>query len=273
MQQIDSAEQILKIIYTPNEFGGRLKYFRACGATSQYWDGLWDKKSERLPVRSSDAEHARLPWFLRRLIPKHVQRGGSVLEAGCGMGGFTLAVAALGYQAIGIDFAPRIIERLQLHHPRVDFRIDNATHLQFASDYFDAVYSPGVCEHFEEGPDSVLKEAVRVLKPGGHLFVSAPCFNALRRYMVSLGRFKGDAVGEFYQYAFTQREISARLHNLGVQLLHVRLYGTMKTLNDHAGFKSGFLRGRTANIASASLDLLPITNRWGHCGLWIGEKL
>ena len=42
---------------------------------------------------------------------------------------------------------------------------------------FDAIYSPGVCEHFREGPNGVLTETRRVLRRGGIAVVSSPCFN------------------------------------------------------------------------------------------------
>jgi ubiquinone/menaquinone biosynthesis C-methylase UbiE len=41
----------------------------------------------------------------------------------------------------------------------------------------------GVVEHFEQGPLPALKEAYRVLKPDGMIFVSVPTFNIIRKWV------------------------------------------------------------------------------------------
>ena len=53
--------------------------------------------------------------------------------------------------------------------------------IPYPDGYFDAYISMGVVEHFEGGPLPPLKEAHRVLKPGGLIFVSTPTVNVLRR--------------------------------------------------------------------------------------------
>ena len=65
------------------------------------------------------------------------------------------------------------------------------------------VYSPGVCEHFEDGPVDVLQETLRVLRVGGIAVVSTPCFNRwLQRRTAALASAGAPPGATFYQYAF-----------------------------------------------------------------------
>lgn len=54
----------------------------------------------------------------------------------------------------------------------------------------------GVIEHFEEGPHAPLKEAYRVLNPGGLAFVSVPTVNIIRRIIRPTIR---NAINSFYE--------------------------------------------------------------------------
>ena len=84
------------------------------------------------------------------------------------MGHFTVAMSARGFEAHGLDFAERIIEALNERYPDI-FVEGDARWSPYPDGYFDATYSPGVCEHFEEGPDAVL------LRHSGFYDRVAPC--------------------------------------------------------------------------------------------------
>ena len=96
-----------------------------------------------------------------------------VLDVGCGDGRTLLGNAALFNYAMGIDESDYVIARALrardatgIRH--VEFRQAKAVELPFADDAFDMVFS-------ERGPlghsDVTLKEALRVLEPGGLIFV------------------------------------------------------------------------------------------------------
>ena len=53
--------------------------------------------------------------------------------------------------------------------------------MSFTDDTFDAYLSLGVIEHNVDGPQNAISEAFRVIKPGGHFFVSTPCNNIFRK--------------------------------------------------------------------------------------------
>src|SRR5262249_20914134 len=59
---------------------------------------------------------------------------------------------------------------------QVQFSLQDARELRFASDQFDVVYSMSVLEHIEgeRGDSAAIAELLRVLKPGGLLVLSVP---------------------------------------------------------------------------------------------------
>jgi hypothetical protein len=149
---------------------------------------------------------------------------------------------------------------------------------------YDIVYSPGVCEHDEEGPEAILREAIRVTKRGGIVIVSAPCLNQLRRLAARLGGFSKRASGGiFYQYAFSQTELASILESLGCEHLETRTYGTLRSIYDllpiSGRVHEATLRKHTTDALRTNpsrlgqlVDALPVARDWGHSGVWIARK-
>jgi SAM-dependent methyltransferase len=103
----------------------------------------------------------------------------SVLEVGCGSGGYALFVAkSVGCRVVGIDLngpgienANRIAAEAGLRE-RVNFELcDASKRLPFEDASFDAVFSNDVLCHLP-GRESVIGEMFRVLKPGGRMLFS-----------------------------------------------------------------------------------------------------
>jgi len=103
----------------------------------------------------------------------------SVLEVGCGSGGYALFVArSVGCRVVGIDLngpgvenANRIAGEAGLKE-RVTFELcDASKRLPFEDASFDAVFSNDVLCHLP-GRESVIAEMFRVLKPGGRMLFS-----------------------------------------------------------------------------------------------------
>lgn len=103
----------------------------------------------------------------------------SVLEVGCGSGGYALFVAeSVGCRVVGIDLngpgvenANRIAAEAGMKE-RVSFELcDASKRLPFEDASFDAVFSNDVLCHLP-GRESVIGEMFRVLKPGGRMLFS-----------------------------------------------------------------------------------------------------
>lgn len=112
-----------------------------------------------------------------------------VLEIGCGHGGISCFMACVGARSVtGIDlntkhlgYALRFANHVsQQFAPgvaaRVRFLEMSADKLALANDSYDLVLADNVFEHFTNYP-AVLAEAIRVLRPGGHLLI--PVFSSI----------------------------------------------------------------------------------------------
>lgn len=112
--------------------------------------------------------------------------GAKILDVGSGAGGFVVGCRQLGYRAFGVEpdriGAGARLTSIQIAARRVLSNVFTSAvgeALPFPDDAFDLVTLNQVVEHV---PDqlAVLREAVRVLRPGGALYVACP--NYLRFY-------------------------------------------------------------------------------------------
>jgi ubiquinone/menaquinone biosynthesis C-methylase UbiE len=94
--------------------------------------------------------------------------GTKLLDVATGPGYVAAAAVTRGAEVIGVDFAEGMIEAARKHHPGIDFRAGDALALPFNYAAFDAVTINFGLLHFA-APDLALREALRVLKPGGRL--------------------------------------------------------------------------------------------------------
>jgi ubiquinone/menaquinone biosynthesis C-methylase UbiE len=101
-------------------------------------------------------------------------RGKLLLEIGVGAGTDFVRFARAGAVATGVDLTAHAVElvrrRLELEGLTAEVRTADAENLPFEDDTFDRVYSWGVLHHTPDTARSV-REAIRVLRPGGEICV------------------------------------------------------------------------------------------------------
>jgi SAM-dependent methyltransferase len=258
------------IMYEATAHGGRLKYFHQT-ADSDYWDRLWQGKIDTETYHRERAGH--LPNQLRQTFLRWVKPPARVLEAGCGLGRFTVAAHARGYRAEGVDWAPETIATLQKCFPNIPFSVGDVRYLSdIGNECFDAVFSPGVCEHFEGGPEPVLRETNRILKYRGIAIISTPCLNGFRRILYQFGAFRKQPHGQFYQYAFSPAELQYILETLGFRVIQILQYGTLRTLADHVPLIDKLSFGPIWKPLNFALTHTPYLRKWGHSCIWVAQK-
>jgi SAM-dependent methyltransferase len=98
-----------------------------------------------------------------------------IVEIGSGMGGFVVAARLAGWRAVAVEPNPDYLVITRLRAARHDLRVEvfrcagEAVALRSGS--AAAVCMFDVLEHVED-PEHCLREAVRLLRPGGRLFLS-----------------------------------------------------------------------------------------------------
>jgi SAM-dependent methyltransferase len=91
---------------------------------------------------------------------------------GCGPGDLAAGAALAGSDAAGIDVAPSMVRRAALANPSIPFRVGSFEAIPGGEGAFDALAGNFVFNHVGR-PDQALAEAMRVLRPGGMLGLSA----------------------------------------------------------------------------------------------------
>jgi 2-polyprenyl-3-methyl-5-hydroxy-6-metoxy-1,4-benzoquinol methylase len=124
----------------------------------------------RLGARSPE-----LREYLDRMVLAQPPRAdGRALDVGCGEGRTVETMAALGWDAEGVDFDAAAIARAAARGLRV--RVGTVEAQGYPAAHFDAIGVSHVLEHLPD-PLATLAECCRLLRPGGQLVVLTP--NAL----------------------------------------------------------------------------------------------
>jgi SAM-dependent methyltransferase len=104
-------------------------------------------------------------------------RQGQFLEIGCGTGGFLVAAGQVFRRVVGLDISmPRsVLAKKQIEETGREALVicASAEFLPFVNDSFHIVVGSDVIEHVHEQLE-VMREAHRVLIPGGALFLATP---------------------------------------------------------------------------------------------------
>jgi len=203
------------------------------GGESVFWDEVWSTGNFEMALRFCDVDP------LRPLFERYVRPGSLMLEGGCGLGQYVAYYSARGARVVGLDFARETLSALRDRSPGLDLCAGDVAALPFHDGQFDAYYSGGVVEHFEGGPGDALREAWRVVRPGGVLLVSVPYLSPLRRITSLLRRSDRTYVSEphtdsgeaesndFFQYAFSSSEFEELLTRAGFRVVSKQGYAIL----------------------------------------------
>ena len=139
--------------------------------------------------------------------------GAVVLDVGCGTGTILKRLAdksnITGY---GIDMAENMIAEAKKKCPQMNFTLASCDKMPFGDKTFDVVTACMAYHHFNN-QEGFAKEAARVLKPGGVLYIADPRFpwifrktlNGFFRLIRTAGAFHKpqEIEARFAQYGFT----------------------------------------------------------------------
>ena len=187
------------------------------GSGPEYWDEHWDKIKVLDPLKTSKS-------FVD-ITRKYLSCGSCIVEGGCGLGDKAWGLSNAGYKVSAVDFACQTLSRVKSQYPELDVINADVRNMPFSDHSQDGYWSIGVIEHFWGGYDEILKEAYRVLKPGGYLFLTFPSMSLLRRVRVFMKSYpvldyqkEIEPIG-FYQFILEPYEVKTKLRNIGFKLI------------------------------------------------------
>jgi SAM-dependent methyltransferase len=125
-------------------------------------------------VRAADwaeaQEPTQIPMYLAVLDRLGLGPGASVLDVGCGAGGFCAHAAQRGARVCGLDASEGFIRAARSRLPHADLRVGELEELPYDDSSFDAVTGFNAFQ-FATRPVEALREARRVVRDGGRVAI------------------------------------------------------------------------------------------------------
>lgn len=128
-------------------------------------------------VRAALLGEAKAKEILKSLPQSRDDMNHSILEIGCGTGGFLVPASKRYKSIVGVDIALRWLtickKRLEESSIEIPLICCCAEYLPFPDNCFDRVIACATIEHTQD-QNAVLSESHRVLKRNGTIFISTP---------------------------------------------------------------------------------------------------
>lgn len=192
--------------------------------------------------RSSDGAYLS-QRLAEALAVAGIAEGMQVLDVGCGRGEILRSTSELGAHAYGIDYASvavriskQVAVQIQSDEVPVGVYQASALYLPFEADSFDRILMLDIVEHlYPEELDLAMREARRVLKPGGRLVIHTAPNVWYDRYAYPVVRRVRMSMGQGEHYPKDPREIIPE--NVHVHVNEQSVLSLWRSLRRH-GFHS-----------------------------------
>lgn len=182
-----------------------------------------------------------------------------ILDAGCG-NGWLASRYGKRHTVVGIDLADANLRRVRDQGIlAVKYNLDGP--LPFADGVFDTVVCSEILEHIFS-PDLLLREILRILKPGGRVILTVPNLHCLRnRRDLLLGKYTPFV--EFRVYPDSTDELS----HVGVQHIHHYTVRGMRSILETLGFERISWVGQSFHMNASLPFMLLSLMHGGNRGL------
>ena len=141
---------------------------------SKDWNNFWSLKETK--------KFTQVSWSKKRIIKilsPYINKGKSVLDAGCGSGFFSKFFCDQGLNTVSLDYSEQALEMAKkMTEGRVKTIKKDLLSAQVSQDIeerFDLIFSDGLLEHFSsEDQDKIVANFFSLLKEGGVVVTFVP---------------------------------------------------------------------------------------------------
>ena len=140
---------------------------------------------------------------------------GRMLDVGCGRGLMLNHARQTGWETTGVEFNDETAAPAR-DELGLDIRTGRLSDIGFEKNSFDVITFWHSLEHLGDAVDAV-REAARILKPGGLMLVSVPNFESLQSKMSGAGWFHLDV--PFHLYHFSASNMKRLLKDCGLEVV------------------------------------------------------
>jgi SAM-dependent methyltransferase len=196
----------------PIQFGTRYD------STREAWEHIWDTASVERELELIGVRRAQAT--LNTYVP-YLNKEGIHLEAGSGLSAVIITLKKMGYNIVGLDYAENALHTSQAYDASLSLVVGDVHALPHATNSLDSYLSFGVLEHFEHGMQPALKEAFRILKPGGVLILTIPYPNVVNRLVAWRRKQQGMTVlndDDFYESTYGRETLVQNVTSVGFRL-------------------------------------------------------
>ena len=157
-----------------------------------------------------------------RHLPHLPDRGGHLLDVGCGNGGFLILAQEAGWQVKGVDFDTDAVSAAKSRD--LDVQLGGIDLLNDQREAFDVITLSHVIEHVHE-PNALLQAAYRLLKEGGQLWLETPNIESLGH--IRFGRFWRGLESPRHLVLFSRTGIVNALADAGFRDIRFQKHGVI----------------------------------------------
>jgi SAM-dependent methyltransferase len=218
-----------------------------------------------IPLVESLAEcfrAARARLAARLLGPRDDERIRSVLDIGCGGGGFLARLLPLGVECHGTEFSAATAERAS-RIPGLRIRVGTLSADDFPAGFFDLVSAWHVLEHLPD-PDRALRLSHLWLREGGFLLLAVPNIDSWQARVFRGSWFHLDPPRHLYH--FNRRSLHDALRRAGFSVVREttlsweqNVYGIVQSALNALGFpRDSLYEALKGNRSAASPWTLPL---------------
>ncbi len=237
-------------------------------STPEHWQRFWEEADD-LELDDVYGTDGRL---VREITGLGDLTGKRVLEVGAGTGRDAVALVQAGAEVLTLDYVAGSLGLTRKAATQAGVQVapvcGNGELMPFAEGTFDVVFHQGLLEHFPD-PLPLLRENIRVLKPGGTLVIDVPqtfhYYTLGKKVLIALDRW---FAGWETQFTIGQLERLVRREGLVV----TRSYGDWMVPGLWYRALRKILITRTTIQLPMFPEPIPLLARWGEAWRrWFGR--